>query len=367
MNFNNPLETEFLTIDDVSLVPKFGTLNSRSEAILKPFIYSAPMDTVTGYALTDAMLKAGEYPVVSRFLKESELKDTITSFAKNPNCFFAVGFDKGLSTFLDIVSTISDKYEWTSDTKINLALDIAHGDMAKAHATSKVLRSYGFVGNIMSGSICTPDAAIRAIESGCTHLRIGVGPGAVCSTRRMTGVGVPQLSAVYLIAKTVQEQMNLNHIQIIADGGIKEPGDAVRYLAAGATGIMLGSVLSRTLESAGWESITDYEIQDYSKPISGPPAVTTTLKKQYRGQASASFQTSQFGQSHRCPEGVTSNSFTWDGESTVDKLVGKFRGGCSSAISYLGIESMSALTPANVEFIRITPSAHIEGAPNGNH
>jgi len=347
MNIKNPLDKEFLTVDDITLAPRLGILDSRSEAELKPYIYSAPMDRVTGFDLTKAMLEASEYPVVSRFINSQELYDCLSQFASNTNTFFAIGIDNSLKKFLELIAEIAEDKSWEDSFKINVALDVAHGDMKKAHATTAVLKSYPFVNKIMSGSICTPDAAIRCIESGCTHLRVGVGSGSACTTRQMTGIGLSNLTSVYLIHK-ITKDLDIP-VEIIADGGIKYPGDAVKYLAGGATGVMLGNVLSHAQESPGWH-------------LDG----TGHLWKTYRGQASAEFQQELFGTKNHCPEGASGSPFIWNG-TTVESIVNQFRGGLSSAISYLGLKSIIDLKPENVTFIKTTYSGYTEGNPHGVH
>ena len=325
------LQEKALSVDDVLLVPKEGILNSRSQAQLKTFLCSAPMDTVTGYEMVKAMLAHDELAVVSRFLPEEERDKCIKEFAGNPRVYFAVGFK-------DYESTLNK-----TSQQINIALDIAHGDMTLLHKLTEKLAESDLVDRIMSGSICTWQAALRAIEAGCTDLRVGVGPGAACTTRLMTGCGYPNLSAVYQIAQRTEKYSG---VTVIADGGVKHPGDAVKYMSAGAHAVMMGSAFSRTKESAGW------------KEVDGK------LIKSYRGQASAAFQVDQFGSSNRCPEGASSSSYAWDG-LTVSDVIGKYHGGMQSALSYLGLSSTDQLHPDNVEFVQITAATYIEGTPHG--
>jgi IMP dehydrogenase len=341
------MATEYLTTSDVSLVPGEGQLSSGSDATLNPFIYSAPMDTVTGYDLTKALLSLGEYPIVSRFLPLEERIQCIQDFGEDPNVFLAVGF-KEINTFLALCKDIKEK--------VNITLDIAHGDMSKAHATTNFLSVSPQINKIMSGSICTPDAAMRAILAGCTHLRVGVGPGAACTTRLMTGVGVPQLTAVFKIWERLIH--NFNHypifkgknIHIIADGGIKHPGDAVKYLAAGADGIMMGSAFSDVCESAGWKD----PVGDLKQPW-----------KRYRGQASASFQYDTYGKASACSEGASGPVILKDKDYIAAYVINEYRAGLQHGISYLGLHDQQELSPKNCQFIKVTPSGYHEGTPHG--
>ena len=349
---SNPLETELLSVNDVLLTPSYGVLKSRSDALLKPFLYSAPMDTVTGKNLANAMVSLGEHPVICRYLRKEWL-NSLEEFKNNENVFFAMGLRP---EDIDEIRQVASKTFTAQNrsTIFSVAVDLAHGDSTQAIDLIDQLRELPFVGDIMSGSVCTPEGAIRCVEAGATHLRVGVGPGAACTTRLMTGCGVPQLSAIYQINKALCEYKlalpqewcpdNIkirNSITIIADGGIKYPGDAVKYLAAGADAIMLGRRFSDCAESAGWTNGT----------------------KRYQGQASATFQQNMFGVSHACPEGETSDSFK--PTTTCKKVVEEFRGGLASAISYLGLTSINELNPENVQFLKITPSTYQEGTPHG--
>lgn len=343
------LDNEVLAADDVLCVPTLGTITSRSKVEVQPFIYSAPMDRVTGYALTKELVRLGQFAVVCRTLEQSEWQQTLKEFAGHPQVFFAIGLCRSQLKVL-----IDRLIELGIDRPINIAIDVAHGDMKQAHELAAYLRELGICRFIMSGSICTPAAAVRAKMAGCTHLRVGVGPGSVCSTRLMTGCGYPQLSAVYEIAK------HLDDIEIIADGGIRTPGDAVKYLAAGATGVMMGSVLAITLESAGWEHAGWHPL-DTSETVSFPlPDPEPIYAKFYRGQASASFMLDN-NKSHACPEG-TEAEITWQGDR-AESIINKYKAGVASACSYLNLDKSKDLGPGTVRMVRITSSAMAEGKP----
>lgn len=337
-----------LTADDVVLVPSLGKLESRSDAELSGFIYSSPMDTVTGEVLADSIVKHGHYAVLCRFLPE-EWFQSFTKQYNNENVFFAVGSKKKDTEMLLAGIGLAIPEGITPSVSINI--DVAHGDTHHLHKLYKWYSSQPYVNQLMSGSICTPGAAIRCVANGCTHIRVGIGPGSACTTRLQTGCGVPQLSAIYqvhygLIAAGMREK-----VKLIADGGIRNPGDAVKYMAAGADGIMLGRRLSECPESCGWNATKKYWWQ---KP---------TLTKNYRGQASAQFQKERLGRTPKCAEGASGPSI-YPGASLED-VINEFEGGVRSALSYLGLESMKDLGPHTVKFLRVTPSAIAEGNPHG--
>ena len=356
----NPFEAGYPAADDLLLVPRKGILKSRNDAEISSFIYSAPMDRVTGYWLTKKMLELNEFPVVSRFLPEEERIRCIREFHSTPAFFAIGGTPEHIKKFLTEINT-AIKIDEKDFTHLNVAIDIAHGHSTTGlEAISFLHKECPFVRNIMSGSIATRSAALDCVEAGATHLRVGIGPGSACTTRLMTGIGVPNISAVYHIAREIG-----NGAAIIADGGIKNPGDAVKYLAAGAHGVMMGHEFAKTFESPGW----DVRLPDYTGQtlMCGPNGrdLPKLYVKTYRGQASAEFQQDRSGEASWCPEGASSKEMVWDG-STVETLIMKYRGGLASAISYLGLSKMSELTPEYVEFIQITNAGRIESVDHVN-
>lgn len=316
-----------------------GLLKSRSDAKKAPFIYSAPMDRVTGRGMIRAMTELNHYAVSCRFFSSRERTITRSNFRGNKNLFYSIGLSD-----IELSNAISSGK--TGNYKQNLSLDIAHGDSLHAHKLTKKMRESNNIMSIMSGSICTIEGAERAILNGCTHLRIGIGGGSACTTRIMTGCGAPNLSAVFRINKYLSKKFDRKSFKIIADGGIKTPGDAVKYLAAGADGIMLGNILARASESSGW--LLDKDRNKY---------------KEYRGQASLEFQKENINRTPRNIEGITCGVFT--PEYTVEEIVKNYEEAVQSAISYLGITSIDDLQPENVTFIKVTQNGYIEGTPHG--
>lgn len=350
-----------LSADDVLMLPRYSIVSSRKDVALHPFIFSAPMDTVTGYTLTKAMLDLGELAVVCRFLPEQELLNTYRDFATNERCYVAVGaLDEER---LDVLLAKFDRASVDLSKRINVAIDLAVGCGIAADKTLELLLRQPWIGDVMSGSICTAEQAQHLVERGCKTLRVGIGPGAACTTRMMTGVGRPQFAAVEEIANEMAMTVGGAFVNVIADGGIRTPGDAAKYLGAGASHIMLGRRLCQTKESAGW--ITEFNLERLGQK--GPIIITSdepyTVYKHYRGQASAPFQLDQFGQSNRCPEGAASDRLHPHG--TVEDVVEEFRGGVRSACSYLGIDNFADLNPDNVEFVQVTGAGYREGTPHG--
>lgn len=325
------------TVEDIALIPQYSSVRSRfsDEIELYPFIYSAPMDRVTGYELTKAMLKHNHCPVISRFLPKDEYLRSIRELAINSdNCFVAVGLMESYTEWLiDIGSTI-ESTDWT----INVAIDIAHGDSQNCIEAIRKLRASKHIKYIMSGSICTDSAAYRLVTEGVTHLRVGIGVSPICSTRRMTGFGIPNAHAISLIANAIDR----SKVTIIADGGITEPGQAVKYIVLGAHAIMLGNILSRTAEAPGWET------KNWKKV------------KTYRGQASKHFQSEVLNKKYHCPEGIALEEFVWQGD-TVESMIMYFEGGVRSALSYADVPKLKELYEAQIPYVFLTESGIREG------
>lgn len=341
----NPLQSEFLTTDDVILLPSLGILESRSEACVSPFIYSSPMDTVTGYNLSKAIVAEGHYAVVCRFTPKEWIK-SFKEFGTNPNVFFALG-----SSLEEVcrINHLAGKHWPESSVSINI--DVAHGDTEYMHKLYKTYADMNCINSIMSGSVCTPQGAVRAARSGCTHLRVGIGPGSACTTRLKTGCGMPQLSAIYLVDQALKQEGLRESVQVIADGGVRYSGDAVKYLAAGADGIMMGNLFSKTNESCGWKNV---KTSWWKKPVK---------MKRYRGQASKEFQIDTYGVDPACAEGASGPPIF--PQNSVREVISEFEGGVKSALSYLGIMSTDQLNLDNVSFVRTTNSVITENTSHG--
>ncbi len=332
---------ENLSANDVLLRPNLGNLASRSMAkIDSGWLFSAPMDTVTGYDLCKIMLEHNQKPVLSRFLNKEERTRAILDFVQFDNFYIAVSGDFEFE--FNYLTSLVEK-----GMLFNICLDVAHGDTEQMHITYSKWRKSGIVKNLMSGSIATGEAALRCLQSGCNVLRVGIGPGAACTTRSATGVGVPQLSAVFEVARCMERlhpsTYERSKFIIIADGGINTSGDIVKYLSAGADAVMLGKLLSRTEESAGWHLVNNKKT------------------KRYRGQASKEFQLEQYGVAKNI-EGESGNEFS-PSYNYSDFQQG-LEDGIRSAISYLGVSSISHLHPGNIEFVRITMNGFQESKTN---
>ena len=344
---NLNLFEDYLSTQDVLLVPKAGQLKRRKEATLHPFLYSSPMDTVTDSKFSESLYLLNHNPVFCRFFsykEKLEYVNLLEQYNWPASMWYTVGANK---KDLDELKSILDELRIT-DAKLNISVDVAHGDtvhLAEVYKTYTAMRS---VKKLMSGTVATAESARAVHDHGCTHIRVGIGPGSACSTRVVTGCGVPNLTAVFNIYNEFLTESDPPII--IADGGIKASGDIVKYLSAGADAVMIGSLFSKTPESPGWQ-------RSWFDALLGRPPV-----KRYRGQASRAFQMDRRGFVSGAPEGVTAPP--QHPEYSLQAIVEQLESGLSSALSYLGLKSSKELNPKNVQFIKITQNGLQESKPH---
>lgn len=324
-----------LTFDDVLIIPAKSDVRSRKDPQLtsqltknlkfETPIISANMDTVTEADMAIAMNKMGGLGILHRFA-------TIEEQVKMVHAVKESGA-KIMSASIGVGDDFKQRAQALTTAGVNLiTIDIAHGHSIQMIETLKWLKDTYPDVEIIAGNLATPHAARELIEAGASAIKVGIGPGSMCTTRIITGCGVPQLTAIALCAEVADEY----GVPVIADGGIKTSGDIVKAFAAGASSVMLGSMLSGTMETPG-------EIKNG--------------RKQYRGMASKAAQVSWRG---GVPEGMAA-----EGESTYVTIKGHVRdvileltGGLRSGMSYV-----NATTTAEIR-----EKAHfMEMSTNGAH
>ena len=219
-----------------------------------------------------------------------------------------------------------------------LVVDTAHGHSKKVLNTIKELSRFSNSVDILGGNVATPDGTKALIDSGADVVKIGIGPGSICTTRMIAGVGLPQLSAIIECSKIAKK----NKIPIIADGGIKYSGDIAKAIAAGANGVMVGSLFAGTDEAPG--EVFLYQGRSY-KSYRG----MGSLGAMARGSADRYFQ-EEIEKLKLVPEGIEGQvPYKGPIENVIHQLVG----GLKSAMGYTGnpdIESMKK----NCVFRKIT-------------
>jgi len=226
------------------------------------------------------------------------------------------------------------------DTDV-LILDTAHGHSKNVIDTVKKIKKKSNYTQIIAGNIATKEGAKALIDVGADAIKVGMGPGSICTTRMVAGVGVPQLSAILEVSEITKK----SNIPLIADGGIKYSGDIAKAIAAGADTIMIGSLLAGTDESPG--EVYLYQGRSY-KSYRGMGSISAMLK----GSAERYFQDVNIDIQKLIPEGVE-GQVPYKGSVSI--VLNQLIGGLRSSMGYTGNENIKKMK-TNCEFIKITSS-----------
>jgi IMP dehydrogenase len=332
---------ETLSFDDVLLVPNYSEITSRKnvdlsvklksvlpdsrkdEIVLKYPIISSPMDTITESEMATEMSRLGGLGIIHRYnsidQQVVDIKNSIANGAKN------VGAAIGVTGFY-----FKRACHCLAAGANLICIDTAHGHhIAVKEALENLRRNIGNDIYIIAGNVATLEGYEQLIEWGANAVRVGIGGGSICSTRLKTGHGVPTFQSILDCAKSKYA----GDYPIIADGGIKSSGDAVKALAAGADVLIMGSMFSGTDKTPGRVHFNEHG-QKY---------------KIYRGMASPEAQIAWKG-SYSSNEGVTSKVHY---KGSCEKVFNDITRGISSGLSYSGALNIEELQ-AKSSFIRQT-------------
>ncbi len=231
-----------------------------------------------------------------------------------------------------------------------IVVDTAHGHSSRVlEAVTRIKKLSNSV-QVIAGNVATAEATKALIDAGADSIKVGIGPGSICTTRIVAGVGVPQLTAVMDCA----HEASKHGVPIIADGGIKYSGDAVKALAAGASCVMIGSLLAGTDEAPGETYF--YQGRTY-KAYRGMGSIGAMA----RGSADRYFQQEVKDTLKLVPEGIEGQvAYKGPAENVLHQLVGGLRAG----MGYLGARTLADLR-ATAKFIRVSPAAIHESHPHG--
>lgn len=338
---------ELLSYDDVLLLPRYSDIRSRSEICLSadlgndltmemPLIAS-PMDTISETAMAATLGVLGATAIVHRY-NSIEIQSRHISMARDLASAHGTH-----SIQIGAAIGVSDDYIARAITAIEsgatfLCVDVAHGHhILMKEALSALRREVGNGTHIMAGNVATLAGINDLADWGADSVRCNIGGGSICSTRIQTGHGIPGLQTIFECAQTDRD------VAIIADGGIRNSGDVVKALAAGADAVMCGSLFSGTDEAPG----KVYEESD------------GTRWKAYRGMASKEAQMNWRGR-YSSHEGVAARV---PYRGSVKKIVEDIERGVRSGFSYSGARTTSELQSV-AEFVRQTGSGISE---SGTH
>ena len=343
------IEQTGLTFDDVLIVPKRSSIYSRGEVSLKTRlvgdlmldlpIISANMDTVTELPMAQAMHGLGAMGVIHRFI-DGDRHAALVSQQPGPR-ILALGVKP---SDLDKVALVEGLH--------GVLIDVAHGHHDRVMETIGAVRERHPGLWIIAGNVATAEATWDLLEAGAHAIKVGVGPGAVCTTRIVTGCGYPQLTAILKCRAAVNRWYDVERRKarprvkdaptLIADGGIRNSGDIVKALVAGADSVMIGSLFAGTDEAPG------EVISEHGKAF-----------KLYRGMASAGAM-AVVG-ADRTPEGISTLIFY---KGPVGRLIRELEGGIRSGLSYCNSASIQDLHQQTIEMVKITPASMRESQPH---
>ena len=338
---------EALTFDDVTLAPNYSEiLPSQTNTSIKLSKYlslkipilSSAMDTVTEAKMAIAVGEKGGIGVIHRNLS---VKKQIQEIRKTKSKSLLVGAAVGAN---------SDEHK-RAEQILKENLDLIVVDTAHAHSKKvsniikKIIKIKPKKTALCAGNIATKEAAKFLIKLGVDIIKVGIGPGSICTTRLVAGIGVPQLSAILNVRKGLKN----SRVSIIADGGIKFSGDIAKALAAGADAVMVGSLFAGTDQAPGKIIKKNGK---YFKSFRGMGSIGAMNK----GSADRYFQTKQKNASKYVPEGV--EGFV-KYKGNVDKIIYQLVGGLKSSMGYLGSKNIVDLRK-KPKFYKITKAGFYE-------
>jgi len=345
MALHDRIFQEGITFDDVLLMPAYSEVLPREVSLQGrfsrhitldiPFV-SAAMDTVTESAMAMAIAREGGIGVIHKNMSaEKQAAEVAKVKAEGLRVAAGVG----------ITPDVLDRVKLLADAGVDaVVLDSAHGHSKGVIDALKSIKK-AFPGlDVVVGNIATAQAAKDLIAAGADGLKVGIGPGSICTTRIVAGVGVPQLTAIADVAEVAGDS-----IPVIADGGLRYSGDVVKALAAGAHCVMCGSMFAGTDEAPG-------EVVE----------VDGVKMKGYRGmgsidamQAGSADRYFQKGAKKLVPEGVVARVAY---KGPVADVLYQLAGGLRSGMGYCGAANLDALHQAR--FVKISPATVQENHPH---
>ena len=338
---------EALTFDDVTLVPKYSeilpsdvdtSIKLTKFLKLKIPLLSSAMDTVTESKMAIAIGKAGGIGVIHRNL---DIKKQLLEIQKVKKHKILVGaaVGAGPKEFERASAILKENVDL-------IVVDTAHGHTKKV---SEIIRFIKKKKNkktaLCAGNVATAQASKFLKKLGVDIIKVGIGPGSICTTRLVAGIGVPQLSAILNVRNGVRDK----NVKIISDGGIKYSGDLAKAFAAGADAVMIGSLFAGTDETPGKLIKKNGKL---FKSFRGMGSVGAMNK----GSADRYFQSKQKDISKYVPEGVEGLA-KYKGK--VSNVIYKLVGGLRSSMGYLGSKQIRYLRK-NPQFVKITKAGFYE-------
>lgn len=334
------------SFDDVLIVPKYNKVFSRRDVkfqtkVTKNYqidipVIAANMDTICESKMAIALGRLGGLGIIHRFLTIEEQVKEIQKVKKN-NLITAAAV--GVKDFEERVKAL-DK------VGVNIiVLDVAHGHSKRTGKTLDYIKENYPKIDVIVGNVATKDGAEYFINKKADGIKVGVGPGSACTTRLMTGVGMPQITAIMDVYEATQ-----GRVPICADGGLKHPGDVVKAIGAGADTIMSGSFFAGTDETPGKLIKRDGK---YFKVYRGMASFSATIKKLKLDGKKIEEAIHAEGESMYIPH-----------KGPISKVIAKILGGLASGMTYNGTNTIESLR-GKVDFIEMSNAGYQESTAHG--
>lgn len=351
MEQNKIVETVGLTFDDVLLLPNYTQVHREDIDVSTKLsdkitlgipLVSAPMDTVTTSVMAIALGKLGGLGIIHRNMSvEDQVKEVALTKKEIETVAAAVGIGKDLGNRLDALSAAGVDI---------IVIDSAHGfSKWVVEATGYISSTYPDT-TLVSGSVVTAAGAKALIEAGAHMLRVGMGPGSICTTRIVAGMGVPQITA---ILETVSVAKSYK-VAVIADGGLRFSGDIVKAIAAGASCVMSGSLFAGCDEAVG--KVVTKNGKKY-KTYRG----MGSLGAMRQGSAARYGQEYRVGQEKKLVEEGVEGLVPYTG--SLEEVVAQLVGGLRAGMYYAGVKTIDELKE-KTRFLRVTQASVSESHPH---
>ena len=338
---------EALTFDDVTLAPKYSDIlpsEVDTSIILSKFLklkiplLTSAMDTVTESKMAIAIAKAGGIGIIHRNLNIKKQVEEIKK-VKKQKLLVGAAVGAGSNELARAKAILKEGINM-------IVVDTAHGHTKKVSEMIKFIKKEkNSKTALCAGNIATAEAARYLEKLGVDIIKVGIGPGSICTTRLVAGIGVPQLTAILNVRNAIKK----SKVKIISDGGIKYSGDLAKAFAAGADAVMIGSLFAGTDETPGKLIKKNGKL---FKSFRGMGSVGAMNK----GSADRYFQSKQKDNSKYVPEGVEGLA-RYKGK--VGKVIFKLVGGLRSSMGYLGSKQIKYLRK-KPQFIKITKAGFYE-------
>jgi IMP dehydrogenase len=343
-----PYNNKSFCFDDILIVPQTSHVESRHkvdlsmsigygerEIVLGLPVIAAPMDTVCDFEMAMVMSNAGGLGILHRYMPEKNLVEKAQRLSDAGYRFgVSVGATNGYMNVAEDLYSVGARI---------ILVDIANGHSIYAiNAVENLRKRMPDDLHIMAGNVATAEGFARLADVGADSVRVGIGGGSACTTRIVSGHGVPTLGSIVDISDYMMFADN-ETCSIIADGGVRNTGDMIKSFAAGADAVMVGSMFAGTDESPG-EILTDANGHEV---------------KMFRGMASSAAQEDVQGRVS-VAEGI---STTIPYKGSMSHILSQIRGGLGSGCSYSGVSELSELY-SSAEYTEVTSNSLYESKPH---